>query len=666
MADEKRQSANWLRGGIWILGTLVAGLCLTLAGCAGTATPASGPTPTKQPVPTLAESPSHDTPALEATPTPGAMQVAPQPTPTPFVPFGGSHDTLSMPHPEFYGAAAAPLEKRIYVSDVIVRAKLVSVEAPDQQDLLRRIVEATNDAEQERLVSQFPLPTILTFKALEYVKGSGPDEFTVGIKDANNDRDDTWDDQEALLFLNTAAEAGAREPDGSDGAAAQRADPPLETYAFASSYGLKDEVYTIESVNPVWLPAAGQPQAQADGASNSSDPQAATSFPTEWDHDTGKPTDFMTLAEIKKTLAWVKGDGTREYERCVGAALNHLVWNRDWEAFYGTPKEPGHHWEEIASGKGAGIAIYEGGELYASQYHRFWLTGEDAERFQAINVDDDNDPSTGYHKATITARPLPAGQYSFSDHGVLPWYVPCGYNAEGRLDWTVTVEALVGALHEAFFDPVAIGQGVGANATNGALEPAAITAGGYATTIKSLVWQDKKVTLTLSPYVSLLGQTLDFIAQDGTIGLSLEAKSATADASAGTYAWTQATRPWSAGDQLMLRLHGPTVSIADASGPEGKEVEFQVALSEAVDHEVRVSWKAEFHDTAKNYAVPNEYWHMSGELVFQPGETSRSAEVFLNDDTWREDDEVFLVILSDPKGATIADGEGVMTIIDDD
>lgn len=664
MVDEKRQPTSRHRGIVCILGTFAAGLCMMLTGCAGAAT---GPAPTDQPVPTAVEAPPHDTPTLEATPTPGAMQAAPQPTPTPFVPFGGPH---TMPAPEFYGAASAPLEKRIYVSDVIVKAKLVSVEAPDQQDLIRRIFEATNNAEHESLVSQFPLPTILTFKALEYVKGSGPDEFTVGIKDPNNNRDDTWDNQEALLFLNTAAEAGATEPGGSDGAAAQSADSPAGTYAFASSYGLNNDVYTIESVNPVWLPAGRQGQAQADGAGSGSGGDgipAMARFATEWDRDTGQPTHFMTLPEIKKTITWVKGDGTREYDHCVGQAINYLVWNRDWEAHYGEPMTPGHHEAEIASGKGAGIIIDEGSEFSSSQYHRFWLTGEDAELFQAIHADDDKDPSTGYRETVVTARPLPVGQYGFSDHGVLPWYEPCDFNGEGQLDWTVTAVAPAGAMHEAFFDPVAIGQGVGANASNGVLQPAAIATEGYATTIKSLVWQDKKVIMTLSPHVSLLGQTLDFIVLDGTVALSLEAKSATVDASAGTYTWSRETRPWNAGDMLMLRLHGPTVSVADASGPEGGEILFKVTLSETVKHEVRVKWENGFAHDAEHPALHGtEFLGQRGWVTFAPGDTEKEAELYLNQDTEAEPDESFVVKLSQPSGATIARGVATMTIIDDD
>ncbi len=62
----------------------------------------------------------------------------------------------------------------------------------------------------------------------------------------------------------------------------------------------------------------------------------------------------------------------------------------------------------------------------------------------------------------------------------------------------------------------------------------------------------------------------------------------------------------------------------------------------------------------------NEFRQMLGELVFRPGETSQTDMVFLGQDSRHEPDEFFLVKLSNARGADIADGEGVMTIVDDD
>ncbi len=48
------------------------------------------------------------------------------------------------------------------------------------------------------------------------------------------------------------------------------------------------------------------------------------------------------------------------------------------------------------------------------------------------------------------------------------------------------------------------------------------------------------------------------------------------------------------------------------------------------------------------------------------GDTAKTGTVFLGQDSQQEPDEFLPVKLSDPRGATIADGEDAMTIIDDD
>ena len=57
---------------------------------------------------------------------------------------------------------------------------------------------------------------------------------------------------------------------------------------------------------------------------------------------------------------------------------------------------------------------------------------------------------------------------------------------------------------------------------------------------------------------------------------------------------------------------------------------------------------------------------MTREMVFWPGVPLQEGHVFLEQDSVREGDEVFRVELSGAEGATIADGVGIMTIIDDD
>ena len=161
-----------------------------------------------------------------------------------------------------------------------------------------------------------------------------------------------------------------------------------------------------------------------------------------------------------------------------------------------------------------------------------------------------------------TARPLPAAEYGF--HYISQHYtrIPCNFKPDDTYsDWTVTVTAPSGTVHEAFFDPVAIGSGVGADASNGVLDPKAFTVAQVSTALQSLKWQDGSATLTLSAPASLSGHFLDFIALDGMVALSLDGGAAAV--SGGTLTWSVAAQPWQADDKLMLRIRQSGAPIFD-------------------------------------------------------------------------------------------------------
>ncbi|MCY4176141.1 MAG: hypothetical protein OXD37_07370, partial [Acidimicrobiaceae bacterium] len=107
------------------------------------------------------------------------------------------------------------------------------------------------------------------------------------------------------------------------------------------------------------------------------------------------------------------------------------------------------------------------------------------------------------------------------------------------------------------------------------------------------------------------------------------------------------------------------ISVNDGSGDEGDQADFTVTLSQAAPHRVTVRWAAHYGGAGRN-ALTGEFWRMSGTMVFQPGETTKSGFTFLDDDNQREGDEVFLIQLSQPTGATIDRGTATMTIIDND
>ena len=87
--------------------------------------------------------------------------------------------------------------------------------------------------------------------------------------------------------------------------------------------------------------------------------------------------------------------------------------------------------------------------------------------------DDDSDPENGYDHTFALSRPLPAGEYRVNYTMQHYLRFPCSFVPDDSYDaWTVTVTAPDSAVHEAFFDPVAVGTAVKADGTNGVLEPA--------------------------------------------------------------------------------------------------------------------------------------------------------------------------------------------------
>ncbi|MEQ9669692.1 glycoside hydrolase family 9 protein [Coleofasciculus sp. G2-EDA-02] len=110
----------------------------------------------------------------------------------------------------------------------------------------------------------------------------------------------------------------------------------------------------------------------------------------------------------------------------------------------------------------------------------------------------------------------------------------------------------------------------------------------------------------------------------------------------------------------------PTLSINDVSITEGntgtKNATFTVNLSAASTQTVSVNY-ATANDTA---IAGSDYTAKSGTLSFTPGQTSKTFTVPIIGDTLDEVNERFKVNLSQATNATIADSQGVGTIVDND
>jgi parallel beta-helix repeat protein len=114
------------------------------------------------------------------------------------------------------------------------------------------------------------------------------------------------------------------------------------------------------------------------------------------------------------------------------------------------------------------------------------------------------------------------------------------------------------------------------------------------------------------------------------------------------------------------RTAPPTISISDCAVAEGNAGQtpctFTVSLSARSTSTVTVSYA-----TANGTATAgSDYIAASGSLSFTPGSASQPLPVQVLGDLLVEPDETFFVNLSAPVNATIADGQGLGTIVDDD
>ena len=497
----------------------------------------------------------------------------------------------SIPPPDSRGSVPASIEEQILVSDAIVVATLQSVK-PDAEFV-------TGETEHEYYYgssSIFYYPDslvyyeyyrpmqVLRFLVQDYLKGSGPSEIVVEVRDYDQKhfttftealafaaetvtgqkpawveeddeevvyasgyepepylipRNQTWDDRPAVLFLQK------RHSWRSDDFVYRVSLPdylnPLgyvgesESFDFSQSNFefQNDHVYTIDTLNRVWLP------------SHPSQEYGEWHFITDGNED---PPPLLSLSNLRMKIAEISalveaGEGIDGYQYCLYQKITHeremRAEEEPWTPFV---------WEkELGSGLPRGTELYSYTSRQGEIYDRFWVTGPDAALFDNRVEDEDDDPTNGYTEIEETTRPLPMGVYTVNFNTQYGRYISCDFiPSDNYYIAEITVLAPEGTLHEAFFDPTEAG--------SDDVSPAGFAASGVETRIEGLGWTGDEVALTLSPYVSLSGYALDFIALNGEISLSLVVDEGVADETAGTLSWPVATQPWANGDQLMLRI----------------------------------------------------------------------------------------------------------------
>ena len=124
----------------------------------------------------------------------------------------------------------------------------------------------------------------------------------------------------------------------------------------------------------------------------------------------------------------------------------------------------------------------------------------------------------------------------------------------------------------------------------------------------------------------------------------------------GTAAETTATPTAGGGGTPTLRISD--VTVGEAAGT----ARLTVTLSATSSEIVRVGW------TTANASAQagSDYTAGSGTLTFPPNTTTQQVQVSITNDTDDENTESFTVRLNNPEGATISDGSGQVTILDND
>ena len=541
---------------------LALSLLLALAAACGPAgAPESAPA-TDRP----ARNPAPATPAPDPAPT--ATPALLRPTPTPVV-----HE-----FPDINWQVAPSLEEQIFTSSVIVRALLQSATAA-----VETVPSDPGVAPTYRPVQE------LRFTVHEYLKGTGPAALLVVVRgthaflteaEARADADfavtrraTAWDNRQGVLFLQAPAQpyASAAASGGAIGAARSASTPALQ-FTRSNFYREQEWDYSVDTLSRAWLPAreAGAAARDSDGAAGQAGDAAGMAFITD---GTASPPPAVTLADLRAQITALAaelqaGEGITGYEDCVrGRILLERINRAD-------PVSPFQFQVTLLSGAAAGTGVYRKRDSDGEpQYIRYWLSGADHERFQTRIIDDDDQSSTGYEHTLVTARPLPAGAYQVHYNSQHYKDIPCNFMPDDAyIAFTVEVTAPTGTAHEAFFDPVASGAGVGADDSHGALTPTAVSVGGTAVTLQRLTWEAKQLELELSAAVPLADHFLDVIALDGTVSLRLRLGDATTAATASggqAWRWRACTAPWAAGDQLMLRLHHSATALPDVAAAPG-------------------------------------------------------------------------------------------------
>ena len=110
----------------------------------------------------------------------------------------------------------------------------------------------------------------------------------------------------------------------------------------------------------------------------------------------------------------------------------------------------------------------------------------------------------------------------------------------------------------------------------------------------------------------------------------------------------------------------PTIRIADVTVTEGNSGSVNAAFTLTLSHASAVDVTVHYVTANITAAAGSDYTAASGDVTIPAGHTSRTFTIAVTGDRLAEPTETFAVNLSAPTNATIADGQGLATIIDDE
>ena len=532
--------------------------------------------------PVAMETPKARGPTVEAEPREPEPTVLPIATPTPI---GAEHSWTDERH---FGKAVASIEERLFLADVVVRARFAS---------------ASNGT--------------ISFRAVEYLKGNGRPTFSVKAK--TEGRSTQWDDREALLFL-SLSDTSAAAPGG--GPILEFTDTTKYDYwpdywpegrpASSAYAGDRSDGYDVLSNNPVWLPAE-----EVDGK--------LRDFYELRYLDAGlgvEPisTDTVSLRSIVHALDrvtypvddwWWSDEQFEAYDGCVRVALHRIRNDRDLRAYWGKPTGSGvtEIEREIMAGapQRAQVDSIDGADVFSHDGpgwkawpHRWHGPNDDLFLFEFGEAYSDygspvatmpiwplsEEMYTDYGLKLTTTRPLPAGTYEVR-HSLSPWYTRCGSPVpiDYFLDYVVTVKPVEHILHETLWDA---GKPLSDPNFRSVHNNTEATLRGI-----DYDYEDRQVEIDISPPDAFAGQDIEFIELDGTVGLRLNAEAAAVNGT--VLSWPIDRAPWTYGDRYLVRIRS-----------DGFVVPTQAQATSNVPGEVTVTWKGGLNATRYTISLNGE------------------------------------------------------------